>query len=88
MNCPKCDEPCDRDSVHNGICLIYGPWGCCNCGWSEDPDNDRTNPNAPPTVRDGYYYDQFGGATPVQGIIEKCARFGLGEAAKKAFEEK
>lgn len=32
--CPDCGDYCDRDSVHNGLAWIYGPWGCV-CGWSE-----------------------------------------------------
>jgi len=32
--CPDCGGDCDRDSTHNGLARLYGPWGCV-CGWSE-----------------------------------------------------
>lgn len=60
--CPKCGAPCDRDSVHNGIAMLYGPWGCYECGWSEDGDYDVSA--GPKFTDDGYRIDQFGGATP------------------------
>lgn len=40
MTCPHCGDTCDRESVDVGIGMMYGPWGCSNCGWSEDPDYD------------------------------------------------
>lgn len=59
MNCPICGSECDRDSVHNGVMMIYGPWGCC-CGWSEDDQHNRHITN--PETENGFY-DQYGGFT-------------------------
>lgn len=61
MDCPKCGKPCGRDSVHNGVCMLYGPWGC-SCGWSEDPRYDLSEGQSP--VRDGGRIDSRGGFTP------------------------
>lgn len=60
MNCERCGNECDRDEVHNGICMIYGPWGCYRCGWSEDPRYDLQSVEQPVNGR----LDQFGGFTP------------------------
>lgn len=60
MNCERCGAPCDRDEVDVGVGVIYGPWGCYDCGWSEDPRYDLQNIEQP---ADGYR-DQFGGFTP------------------------
>lgn len=66
QKCPKCGNPeCDRDSVHNGLAMLYGPWGCHECGWSEDSDYDISE--GPKVTSDGYTIDQFGGATPHHG---------------------
>lgn len=46
-NCPKCGEECDRQSVDVGIGIIYGPWGCSNCGWSEHPEYDSSEGESP-----------------------------------------
>lgn len=44
MKCPNCNEFCSRDSVDNGVALLYGPWGC-ECGWSEEEEyNQLTGP--------------------------------------------
>lgn len=36
--CPKCGGQTDQESVDVGVGVIYGPLGCIECGWSEDPD--------------------------------------------------
>lgn len=38
--CPKCGEECWRESADVGVGVIYGPYGCTACGWSEDPRYD------------------------------------------------
>lgn len=56
--CPHCTTDCLRESVDVGIGVIYGPWGCPNCGWSEDDKYDsRTG-----VVRDGdsRVFDPYG----------------------------
>ena len=37
MECPHCKEECHRESCDVGVGVIYGPWGCPECGWSENP---------------------------------------------------
>lgn len=61
MNCPKCNSECWRDSADIGVGTIYGPWGCPNCGWSENPEYDISK--GPKSER-GYRVDQWGGWTP------------------------
>lgn len=45
--CPKCGELCDRDSVDVEVGVIYGPWGCYCCGWSENSDYDSSEGDSP-----------------------------------------
>jgi len=52
MLCPECGRECGRDEVHNGVCMLYGPWGC-SCGWSED-SNYSHNPDPRIDSRGGY----------------------------------
>ncbi len=33
--CPKCGADCWRESADVGVGIIYGPWGCPECCWSE-----------------------------------------------------
>lgn len=58
QECPRCSEQCWRDSVHNGLAMLYGPWGC-ECGWSEYEEYDQTKAQQP---ADGHV-DQWGGFT-------------------------
>lgn len=60
--CPKCGDECWREDAHNGVCIIYGPWGCPACGWSEDPRYDVSEGDK---YDRGYRLDQYGGLTPV-----------------------
>lgn len=64
MNCPLCDSECGRDEVHNGVCMLYGPWGC-NCGWSED---SRYNLHLIKQPVNGTI-DSRGGFTPLDGPV-------------------
>lgn len=43
MNCPNCGAECARDEADIGVGVIYGPWGCYACGWSEAPEYDSRN---------------------------------------------
>lgn len=65
MECPKCGHDCARDSCHNGIAVIYGPWGCF-CGWSEDSRYDRSQGECE-AQKDmpNHSVNQWGIATPV-----------------------
>lgn len=71
LKCPECSEPCRQDSVDVGVGVIYGPWGCSNCGWSEDPQYDcsegklPTHPDYP-----GRYVDPFGSVHSVVRTME------------------
>jgi hypothetical protein len=38
MTCPKCGAECGREEADVGVGIMYGPWGCGNCGWREDDD--------------------------------------------------
>ncbi len=82
MNCPKCAEECWRDEVDVGVGVIYGPWGCCCCGWSE-ADLDELRGQYP-----GKYIDPQGGVHDVDRIVENAERFGLnGEVVRSAFRD-
>jgi hypothetical protein len=76
--CPRCGEEMGRDEADIGIGIIYGPWGCGACGYSEH--------EAASKVIDGRYHDIYGGAHSVERIVEGCARFGLGDLAREAFD--
>lgn len=58
MDCPRCGDKCDRDSVHNGVAMLFGPWGC-HCGWSENEEYDQ---------KDGPLIDEKGGVTDQFGL--------------------
>lgn len=60
--CPRCWTDCYRDSADVGVGIIYGPWGCPRCGWSEDERYDLTN--GPKFTEQGGSIDQYGGITP------------------------
>jgi hypothetical protein len=56
--CPKCgSDNCYRDAVDVGIGIMYGPYGCSDCGWSE------SNPSDYPEL-DPAKLDPRGGYTP------------------------
>ena len=57
--CPKCGHNCSRGEADVGVGIIYGPWGCGPCGWSEDPDYDLSEGRNPIDERGGFL-DQFG----------------------------
>lgn len=73
--CLACGAEAMRDEVHNGVGMVYGPWGCPDCGWSEDPKYDRRRHTTPANV------DQYGGLWPVRGkSLRRC------DMAAAAFE--
>lgn len=79
--CPKCGGETHQDSVDVGVGIMYGPRGCIECGWSEDPEYDMTDPdNREPTERGGYK-DQFGGLHPAGSSMALAYR--LAEQAEK-----
>jgi len=68
MNCPKCGNvECHRDEADTGVGVIYGPWGCPNCAWSEDDTYDLSGGKSP--VREDGVIDQYGGLHPKGGKV-------------------
>lgn len=63
VKCEKCETSCERDEVDVGVGIIYGPWGCPNCGWSEDPKYDLSDGQSN-IHESGWIKDQWGGLTP------------------------
>jgi hypothetical protein len=63
MKCLKCNCDCVRDSVDVGVGVIHGPYGCPDCGWSEDSDYDLSGGRNPVDEKGGVI-DQFGGYHP------------------------
>lgn len=73
--CSLCNKPCQRESVDVGVGIIHGPYGCAECGWSEDPFYDRSSGTSPAQEQAGksYFVNQY-------GVIQKvacndCSRF-------------
>jgi hypothetical protein len=68
MNCPKCNCECWRDSCDVGVGIIYGPWGCPECGWSEDSEYDRSE--GQPYIHGDRIIDQWGGSMGITRLVE------------------
>ena len=64
--CPHCGELCDHDEVDVGVGVMHGPWGCANCGWSENPKYDSRDS----VRRDGVnrVFDQYGTSHHVERL--------------------
>jgi hypothetical protein len=61
--CPKCGGYCYRESVDIGVGVIHGPYGCINCGWSEDSYYDSSDGTCQAELENPkYHYDSRGGA--------------------------
>lgn len=72
--CPKCG--CDelwRDEVDVGVGIIYGPWGCPDCGWSESEQYDLSEGRDPIDEKGGVT-DQFGGYYPPENSVALAYR--------------
>jgi len=52
--CPNCGGGCCRDEVDVGVGIIYGPWGCWSCRWSEYVIPANINPDKVEPLG-GYY---------------------------------
>lgn len=81
MNCPKCETECWREEADVGVGIIYGPWGCPDCGWSESEEYDLTTRSPGPDAKGGYI-DQYGGYWPA-GSSRALAYRMAAEAEKK-----
>jgi hypothetical protein len=64
MKCPKCHSECSRDEVDNGVDTMYGPYGCFNCGWSDNSEYDISEGKK---EIDGYLIDSCGGGIKLKG---------------------
>lgn len=56
MVCPECGADCWREDADVGVGVIYGPWGCPDCGWCENDLYSHTRHQG---------FDQYGGYHPV-----------------------
>lgn len=68
--CPRCGEKdLWREDADVGVGIIYGPWGCPHCGWSESEEYDLKFGGG---VQDnGSYLDPYGGLLPAGNPIAK-----------------
>ena len=71
--CPRCRETeLYRDSVDVGVGIIHGPYGCPNCGWSENEAYDLEKGGG--LQEDGSYLDPYGGLWPKDNPVVKMMR--------------
>lgn len=62
-NCGSTDT--SREHVDVGIGIVWGPWGCPECGWSEDPHYSQLDG---PTSEGGKRTDQYGWLYPAETV--------------------
>jgi hypothetical protein len=81
MTCPHCGGDCWHESVDVEVGVIHGPWGCSDCGWSEDPAYDCRSE----TRMDGEdrVFDQFGVSHHVSRLDGMAVLAGLHIANQK-----
>ena len=66
--CPRCGAFVWRDSVDVGVGIIYGPYGCPDCGWSSDAEYDRSRGESPAQKEHpDRHIDQWGGSSKIRG---------------------
>lgn len=88
-SCPKCGSTeISRDSYNNGVFVIYGPYGCAACRWSEWEKYDLSNGKSDVDEAGGRI-DQWGGYIPPQAPQApnegaKMSRQPTEEAARQA----
>lgn len=73
FECPKCKTDCHREEADVGVGIIYGPWGCPECGWSESEEYDLSDGQDPIDERGGYT-DQFGVYYPPENLVAIAMR--------------
>lgn len=72
--CPKCGcEEIYRDEVDIGVGRIAGPYGCPQCGWSQDEEYDLSDGRSP-IDENGGAIDQYGGYHPAGSITAAAYR--------------
>lgn len=86
MKCPECNGDCYRDEVDIGVGILYGPWGCTECGWSQDSQYDLSKARDPVDDKGGAI-DQYGGYHPPGSSMALAYRLAR-EAEKKSKEDK
>lgn len=70
MKCPKCKSTeVWRDSVDVGVGIMHGPYGCAECGWSENEQYDQSK--GPKYSKSGCLTDQWGGLHPMIKSVEE-----------------
>jgi len=72
--CPHCGEQAQQDSVDVGVGVIFGPWGCSACGWSESEDYDGEFGGG--VQVDGGYLDPMGNLYPAASPLAQFIRGG------------
>jgi len=79
-NCPKCGcEDLHREEADVGVGIIYGPYGCPECGWSEWKRYDHSDGEMCEAQKEhpGWYVDQWGRMQRISAIEEKLESFGI-----------
>lgn len=72
--CPKCsNDDLHRDEADVGVGIIYGPWGCPACGWSEYSEYDLSDGRSAVDERGGAI-DQYGGYHPPGSSMAEAYR--------------
>lgn len=80
--CPKCGgDRLHQDSADVGVGVISGPWGCPDCGWSEDEAYDLSDGRSPLDEKGGAI-DQYGGYHPPGSSMALAYR--MAEATARA----
>jgi hypothetical protein len=74
MNCPKCKNECSREYVDNEVAIQYGPYGCENCGWSEDEEYDLSEGKSR-IDKHGGVIDQWGCYYPSDTLEARVYKF-------------
>jgi len=68
--CPRCNyDNLWREHADVGIGVIYGPWGCSMCGWSEYEEYDLDFGGG--VQDDGSFLDQYGMQYPATHHLSK-----------------
>jgi hypothetical protein len=71
QDCPKCGDECWREDADVGVGIIYGPWGCPSCGWSESGAYDLSEGKSPIDEKGGVT-DQFGMYYPPENSVARA----------------
>lgn len=73
--CPNCgaEGTLCRDSADVGVGIIYGPWGCSGCAWSESEEYDLSGDRDPLDEKGGAI-DQYGGYHPPGSTVAQAYR--------------